>query len=260
MSLGPKLSIITVVLNDSENFSKTVRSISQANYKNIEFIVIDGGSTDGTLEVIKSYKSWITEYCSEQDSGLYDAMNKGLDRATGEWLLFLNAGDVLVSNELIGQVLRSEIISEVNFLYGDSIIKYHNFERLQLAGNINDIQYGMQFSHQSVFIRQAYHREHKYNLNHKLCADFFLIYHAFCQGEKFLYVGIPVAMVASGGLSDKNREYVFWSFWRIVGFKDCGINLYYVFNIVSSCCKRVLKLFLTNLLSEKLLKKLWEIK
>jgi len=92
------VSIITVVYNAYENFSLTIESVKGQSYNSIEYIEIDGGSTDGTLDIIEENRDSISKVVSEPDKGIYDAMNKGIDLATGVWLMFLNAGDVFSKN------------------------------------------------------------------------------------------------------------------------------------------------------------------
>jgi hypothetical protein len=260
MKSYPKISIVTVVLNDAENFLRTVVSVSQLTYKNIEYIVIDGGSTDGTLSIINDYKDLIDKSISEKDDGLYDAMNSGIDIATGEWVIFMNAGDVFVDNEILIKIFKDNDFADVNILYGDTIIDYPNFERYKPSRDIVDIEYGMQFSHQSAFIRLNYHKDNKYNINYKICADFYFFYNAYIKKAKFMYLEKSIAMIKSGGLSDKNREYVFWSFWRIVGFSKMNLNFFYLFRILDSLLKRVIKIFIPNSIINTITKKKWAAK
>ena len=260
MNSYPKISIITVVLNDSENFLKTVKNVSTLIYKNIEYIVIDGESTDGTLAIVNDYKDLIDKSISEKDDGLYDAMNKGIDLASGEWVIFMNAGDVFVDNEILTKIFKGNNFDDVSVLYGDTRIHYPNFERYEPSGDIVDIEYGMQFSHQSAFIRLTYHKENKYNIQNRICADFYFFYNAFIQKTKFTYLGKSIAKTKSGGLSDKNREYVFWSFWRIVGFSKMNLNFFYLFRIFDSLLKRFIKMLLPNSVTNTIMKIKWKLK
>ncbi len=100
----PKVSIVTVVYNDAKGLEKTIKSVINQTYKNVEFIIIDGGSTDGTVEIIKKYEDYIDYWVSEEDKGIYDAMNKGIKAATGTWINFMNAGDVFVDCEVLSSI------------------------------------------------------------------------------------------------------------------------------------------------------------
>ena len=256
----PKISIVTVVLNDADNFIKTVNSILEQTYNNIEYIVIDGGSTDGTLTIMNNYKDLIDRSISKRDDGLYDAMNKGIDIASGDWIIFMNAGDVFVNNDILTTIFVDNDFIDVDILYGDTIVYYPDFERFQPSGKIENIDYGMQFSHQSTFISLDYHKNYKYNIDYKICADYYFLYNAFIQKTKFKYLGKSVAKIKSGGLSDKNREYVFWSYWRIVGFSKMNLNFFYLFRIFESLLKRVVKMLLPNTINNTIMKIMWKLK
>ena len=99
-----KISIVTVVFNDKKGLEKTIKNVSSQTYNNIEYIIIDGGSTDGTVDVIKKYESKISHWISEPDESHFDATNKGVDLATGQWINIMNAGDVFYSNDIVKEV------------------------------------------------------------------------------------------------------------------------------------------------------------
>ena len=105
MKKFPKITIVTISYNIVTYIEKTILSVVNQTYPNIEYIVIDGGSTDGTLDVIKKYSDKITYWVSESDKGIYDAMNKGIDAATGDWINFMNAGDVFYHNNVIDEII-----------------------------------------------------------------------------------------------------------------------------------------------------------
>ena len=118
-----KISVITVVLNDCSAISETLTSVNQQTYKNKEYIVIDGWSTDGTMDVIRQHKDWIDCLVSERDQGLYDAMNKGIVRATGEYLCFMNSGDCFASEKTLQQIADYILVNKPDYLYGDALIR-----------------------------------------------------------------------------------------------------------------------------------------
>ena len=109
---NPKITEVTVCFNAAKTLEKTIQSVSSQMYDNIEFIIIDGASTDGTLAIIKKYDTKITLWVSEPDNGIYDAMNKGLKLATGDFLIFMGADDVFVTNEVIEKVV-SKIVKNM---------------------------------------------------------------------------------------------------------------------------------------------------
>ena len=102
----PKVTIVTVTYNAEEYLEQTIKSVIKQDYPNIEYIIIDGASSDRTVEIIKEYQKYISYWTSEPDSGIYDAMNKGIDIATGEWINFMNAGDSFVEKNTISKVVK----------------------------------------------------------------------------------------------------------------------------------------------------------
>ena len=118
-----KLSIITVVLNDHHNIEKTIQSILNQNIK-LEYIVVDGSSTDGTLEIIEKYKDNIDILISQKDSGIYNAMNKAIEMASGEWICFMNSGDVFYSTSVLQDFSVKMSDKDVDVYYVDHEVNY----------------------------------------------------------------------------------------------------------------------------------------
>ena len=123
MERQPVFSIITVTYNAERWLERTILSVLSQSYPNIEYIIIDGGSTDGTVDIIKKYEERIAYWVSEPDKGIYDAMNKGIQKATGEWINFMNAGDVYAANDVLVQLMQCEH-SEARILRGNIIRVY----------------------------------------------------------------------------------------------------------------------------------------
>ncbi len=116
-----RVSVITVVYNAGSVFEWTLKSIQDQSYKHIEYIVVDGGSNDNALQLIDQYKNVISKWVSEQDKGLYDAMNKGLKMASGDYVMFLNAGDIFYNNEVLNNIFKDDKpLSDV--YYGETMI------------------------------------------------------------------------------------------------------------------------------------------
>jgi glycosyltransferase involved in cell wall biosynthesis len=168
-----KISIITVNLNNKDGLRKTIESVLNQTYKDIEYIVIDGGSTDGSIEIIKQYENQINYWISEPDKGIYNAMNKGILKATGEYLQFLNSGDCLVEETIITKVFEIPRIADI--IYGhlnivfDKDCKVHkslNEDRLSLAYFFKDT-----LAHPSAFISRKLFNVGLYDENYKIAAD-----------------------------------------------------------------------------------------
>jgi putative colanic acid biosynthesis glycosyltransferase len=200
-----KISVVTVVFNDKQSLEKTIQSVINQTHDNIEYIIIDGGSTDGTIDIIKKYEDKIDRFISEKDSGIYDAMNKAIDIASGDWINFMNAGDVFYDNNVIEKIFISDIEENVVCIYGDSSINYGSFKITRKSGILEHLNKGMQFSHQSLFVNSHYHKENKFDLQLKLAADYNFIYSTYVAGDKFIYKKLIVSRVTSGGVSDVKR-------------------------------------------------------
>jgi glycosyltransferase involved in cell wall biosynthesis len=154
-----KISIITVVYNGEEFLEKTIKSVLSQSYENIEYIIIDGGSTDGTVEIIEKYKENIDYWISEKDDGIYDAMNKGIEVSNGKGVLFLNAGDYFV-----GEVLH-QTVQIPSFLP----IKFHNRFGNLVSAKIKNYKQGIPNSHQGILFEN---RGLKYDLSYKVASDY----------------------------------------------------------------------------------------
>lgn len=117
-----KISVITVCYNAVDTLEKTIQSVLEQTYHNIEYIIIDGGSTDGTVEIIHRYVDYLAYWVSEPDRGIYDAMNKGIERATGEWVNFMNAGDYFYNYDVISNVFK--VLQKADVMTGISFMDY----------------------------------------------------------------------------------------------------------------------------------------
>lgn len=200
----PLITIVTVVFNGKKFLEKTIQSVIGQNYGNLEYIVIDGGSTDGTLDIIKKYEDKIDYWVSEQDKGIYDAMNKGIRLAAGEWINFMNAGDTFDSSDILVTVFGSKEY-DADILFGNVRIKYPGFFRIQRAGKPSHLWRGMQFCHQSVFVRSSLHKPKPFNAANLIAADFQFYYESYKNKLVFEFVDHVIASVDTGGVSDSNR-------------------------------------------------------
>ena len=123
-----KISIITICFNAATDLENTIASVRSQKYKDYEYIVVDGGSKDRTVEVINQNLDVITKWVSEPDKGIYDAMNKGIKMATGEWVIMMNAGDVFADSDVLQNVFAHVISDKITFLYGDTLYLFPDIE------------------------------------------------------------------------------------------------------------------------------------
>ncbi len=209
----PWVTVVTVVYNGAEFIESTILSVLGQTCKNIEYVIIDGGSSDKTVEIIKKYESKIHYWISEDDAGIYDAMNKGINIAKGSWINFMNAGDTFSSESVVEDIFSLDH-SGSTILYGDTEVIYPSFSRLAKARDIKNISKGMPFSHQSSFVKTDYHRQHKFNIKNRIVADMEFFMSAHCSDIVFKYLSVTISKVTSGGVSDINRLTTIIAWWR----------------------------------------------
>lgn len=201
----PKVSVVTVVYNNLMGIAKTIQSVCEQTYSNLEYIIVDGGSSDGTVDVINRYNARIDFFVSEPDRGIYDAMNKGISLATGDYVIFMNSGDYFTDQNVVTDVFE-KAPAGAELIYGDIIAEYGNLSKLIQARPLNKLKYGMVFSHQALFAKQAILNQNKFNLKYRIAADFNFVYQCFVSRYSFAYVAIPIAHISVGGLSDNNYK------------------------------------------------------
>jgi glycosyltransferase involved in cell wall biosynthesis len=217
---APKISVVTVVYNDKEGLQKTIDSVTSLNYDNIEFIVIDGGSNDGTAELMRKYESNIDYWVSEADDGIYDAMNKGIKVATGDWVNFMNAGDYFANKNVLNE-MDFTANKKADILYGYKITKGKLFYPM----NIKNLEIGVIFgNHQSMFFnKNKLQHELYYDEKYKIYADYELVNRIYKQKNSVLnFVNVLVADFEWGGISAKPSMQKRKDKYKIV-YKSYGI-------------------------------------
>ena len=188
---NPKISVVTVCYNAIDTIEKTILSVINQTYQNIEYIIIDGASTDGTVDIINKYRDKIAYFVSEPDKGIYDAMNKGIKAATGDWINFMNAGDEFADIDVLSTITPQ--MKNADIVYGDTMLVYSIGEKLKTPLPLSQITDRMVFGHQATFVRARYHKEHIFDTSFKSSADYKFLRDAFIHGAKFQY--IPVLIV-----------------------------------------------------------------
>jgi len=247
--MKPLISIITVVRNCESHIEQTIKSVIDQTYKPIEYIIIDGNSTDKTVDIIKKYEGKLSHWISESDKGIYDAMNKGIALSSGEWINFLNAGDYFYSKQTLDTIFSTDL-SFFDVIYGDSVIVYDNFFQQKKAGPFNKLWTGMIFSHQSMFIKSNLQKQNPYNIHNLIGADFEMIYGLYHYHYAFNYLQLPISCIRTGGVSDINRmECVKTNYKTVKKYRsDFQTILFYVF----FAGNQLLKLFFKKILSKKI--------
>jgi glycosyltransferase involved in cell wall biosynthesis len=208
MYFNPKISIITVVYNGHSLIERTIKSVIDQSYSNIEYIIIDGGSSDGTIEIAERYHSKIATILSGKDNGIYDAMNKGLKNATGDYVLFLNAGDELYTDQTLESVFSLGI---ADVYYGNTAIV--NQQGIVLGDRRltppevltwKSLQYGMCVSHQSFIAKRSLCES--YDLNYAISADIDWVIAVLKKSKIIINTHNYISKFLEGGTSNKRMK------------------------------------------------------
>ena len=206
-----KVSIITVCYNSKEHIKDAIESVLNQTYKDIEYIIIDGASTDGTVELINSYKEKIATFISEKDNGIYDAMNKGLALASGDIVGIINSDDFYINNTIIESVVNEFKKSNADALFADLIfVDRENIDKQIRYWKSKDyidgaFYYGWHPSHPTFFIKNEFYQKFGlFKTELKLAADFELMLRFIAKhGAKTYYFNQPTVKMRMGGASTK---------------------------------------------------------
>lgn len=205
----PTLSIITVVYNNVRDIERTLLSVFNQSYAHIEYIVIDGASTDGTLEVIQRYQDRLSKVVSEKDAGIYDAMNKGLALASGDYVLFMNSGDELYAPDTVENVFATA--PNIDIYYGETEMYNEAWQSIGKRRHSvpekftwKSFRFGMTISHQAIYIRRTLTEQ--YDRQYELSADIDWILTAAKKAKTSVKVSGYVAKYLVGGMSKKRHR------------------------------------------------------
>lgn len=202
-----KISVITVCFNSASTIENTIRSITAQSYSDLEYIVVDGGSVDGTLDIIKKNKKTIDQWISEPDKGLYDAMNKGIAMATGDLVGILNADDTFHHETVLEEIAQFHSLNKIDASVGNIIQHDHNnkVKRFYNAKNWNPqkLKIGFMPAHPSIFFKRSLFEKYgNYHLDFIIGADYELITRFFLKHNiQWAYSKITTTSMLVGGLS-----------------------------------------------------------
>ena len=201
---NPDFSIITVCYNAAANLEQTIQSVLCQDYKNLEYIIIDGKSTDATAIILDKYKADIDHLTSEPDKGIADAMNKGLKYAAGDWILFLHAGDYLLSDDTISKVqayIQKNLgydIYAFNTLFGD----LNRWVEKQSKGFQAWINFKTQFQHQSTICSdQVFQKIGNFDIDYKIAMDYDWFLRAYRAGSRAKKINRAISFMRNDGIS-----------------------------------------------------------
>ncbi|MDR2039810.1 MAG: glycosyltransferase [Bacteroidales bacterium] len=207
-----KVSIITASYNNVDTIRSTIESVLSQTYPDIEYIVVDGGSADGTVDIIKEYQHFIAKWISEPDEGIYYALNRGLDMATGDVIGFLHADDVLCDYSTVSKIIDIFEKKQVDAVYGDLVYvarnDVHNIVRFWKSNDFTPqlLKQGWMPPHPTLFVlKKMYEKYGNFNTNLRIAADYDLILRFFSQPDfKSEYLPHIIVRMRMGGMSNKN--------------------------------------------------------
>lgn len=228
---SPTISIITVSFNALNSIEETILSVINQFYTNIEYIIIDGGSTDGTVDIIKRYEKNIAYWSSETDKGIYDAMNKGIKQATGDFLFFLGADDVL----LVDLSIMAKKMHDDTIYYG--FIKLKNRNSVYLSRFSKYTLSRRNVSHQAIFYPRLVFLAYNYDIKYKLYADWLLNMQCLFLKIPIEFVNTPIVLYNDLGESSCNFDELFLIDQSFNIKKYLGKGPFLLYKILS-CCKK----------------------
>lgn len=195
----PKVSVITVVYNGEDFIEQTIKSVLSQNYENIEYIIVDGGSSDSTLSIVKKYDTEISYWLSEPDNGIYDAMNKAIEISSGDIISLVNADDYLEAGAITRVV--NEFTSGVEILFAKGKYKKNNFSEIH-ESNLNLIKLKMSVFHPAMVVKKdAYKKVGLYRTDYRIASDYDWILRALDFGVKWKKSDIVYSTMREGGIS-----------------------------------------------------------
>lgn len=215
MKHTPKISIITAVYNGSRYLEECIQSICSQTYTNVEHIVIDGGSTDGTQDILRRYEDRLHFWISEKDKGIYDAWNKGLAHANGDWIAFVGSDDVLWNDQVLEnsiEYLHMALNKDIHFVYGKVNLVSNASRIISVWGESwetakADFLQHMTVTHCCAFHHRSLFEEHgNFNDRFKITGDYEFLLREFVKGRDALFTGQVLAAMHAGGISSNLRS------------------------------------------------------
>lgn len=202
------ISIVTICYNAEKEIEKTLKSVLDLDYDKIQYIIIDGLSKDKTNDIIKKYiprlegKNIEVVYISERDRGIYDAMNKGIELATNEWINFMNAGDTFSDEKVLKDIFGSSQYEDVDIIYGNANYVTNGVKRLRIPSKLDKMYFYMALCHQSIFTRTSSCKEHKFNTKYRIAADYHMFLCFYINNYRFKYVNRVISDFCTDGVSN----------------------------------------------------------
>ena len=204
------ISIITVCLNAEKDIEKTLKSVLELEGDNIEYIIKDGGSEDGTTRIVKEYEKYFKQskkiliYEQKKDFGIYDGMNEAIDIAHNEWICFMNAGDYFFDKDIIKDIFNKEY-QGIDLIYGNTVMILHNNSQYMYLNNHNQLVEGRSLNQQACFYRKELFHERKFNASYKSLGDYEYFLYLIKNKKEMKKIDRTIAVYNTFGVSSMNR-------------------------------------------------------
>lgn len=239
-----KLSIVTICLNDEQRIVSTIESVLNQEYQDIEYIIKNGLSMDGTSKIINNYKvkfedKGIPYICiNKKDCGIYDAMNQALKYCHGEWVIFLNAGDVFFDRRVCMVFsLYENCIEGADVIYGHTLVNLDDVHKFVQIHTHKNIKYRFDLGHQSTFVKTAVMKKERFDQRYKIAGDWELLLRLYTKGYCFSQINMVVSEFKRDGISSQKKRVNFDEAYFI---RWGGINSNYWFKLCLNYLKRIL--------------------
>lgn len=203
------ISIVTVCFNAEKTIQATMESVCAQKHCDFEYLIVDGKSTDNTVDIINHISEKIEnnriqfKLISEKDTGIYNAMNKAIDIAKGDWILYMNSGDRFCSNEVLEEIAE-KLTFDYDFIYGNAIYCDKDKSYIVKGKDITYIRKSMPFCHQAIFAQKKILKRYRFNEKYKICADYDLFCRAYLDNRKYLYMDYDICVYNLDGFSGNN--------------------------------------------------------
>lgn len=253
LTSNPLVSVVTVVYNGEKFLEQTINSVLCQSYKNLEYIIIDGGSTDKTLQIIQKHSKNITHWISEPDDGIYSAMNKGISMATGEIVGIINSDDFYAKDAII-RVVNAFKSSNADIVFGSKVALNESFQIVKTVAvptpkKIN--QFAVHKVHPTVFVKRDIYHKYKFNESYRIASDYDLLLSLFAANYRFHKIDRVLVTMRVGGASGKFHIEGVKIRYHHIGLLSALIHGIFVFP------KKFLRLFFHSLLPSPLLREFY---
>ena len=245
-----KLTIVTITYNAFFVLENTIKSVLSQNNNIFNYIIIDGGSNDGTIEIIEKYQNKLQFWQSKKDNGIYDAMNISLNFVHTEWVCFMNAGDNFFNDNVINDIFNNDKFEKYDILYGNHGYYQKNNLIVKKPLLLQNIWKRMPMCHQSIFVKSKIIKNKPFNLEYRFASDYdFILNHYSNFPNSFKYINIPISIISLNGFSESNSINTYKEYMKIsnIYYKGLFYKIYFKIKILERKIIKILKQLINNI-------------